>query len=96
MRDAHAIEEVGQRRVDFAHLNRVVPQPTLNETGALRVAGVLDVSGLRLALYGTSIYIDLHCEFAADRVPDLFGDGCHRGRLDLGAQRPVVAAEVPD
>ena len=72
----------------------MVPQPTLNETGALRVAGVIDVRGLRIALDGTSIRVGLRREFAAGRAPDFLGDGRHRARLDLGAQR-LVAAEVP-
>ena len=95
VRDAQAAEEVGRRHVDFAHLYRVVLQPTLNETGALRVASLLDVSGLRLAIGGTSIHVGLHHEFAADCVPDLLWDSRHRARLDFGAQRRV-AAEVPE
>ena len=95
VRDAHAVEEVGLRRVAFAFLYCAVPHPTLNETGALRVAGVLDVSGLRLVLDGTSIHVGLHREFAADRVPELLGGGRHRARLDLGAHR-LVAAGVPE
>ena len=70
-----------------------LPQPARIGARSRRVAGNLEVSGLRGALDDTPICVRLHRQLPVGRVPGILGDDRHTAWINLGAHL-LVAAKV--